>query len=103
LRWNLRCARSALRRGTAVFNELNQGVKEIEFLADPTVELAMSRMIEDVGGRELIAENLFDDPYVVVAGAQHPVTRKRKLRLADLLCEHWSRCFPFSSAAACGR
>jgi hypothetical protein len=29
----------------------------------------MSRMIEDVGGRELIAENLFDDPYVVVAGA----------------------------------
>jgi DNA-binding transcriptional LysR family regulator len=135
-----RYGEALVRRGTAVFNELNQGVKEIEFLADPTVgelrigttepfaaaivapivddlsqqyprisfhivtgdlgsllhelrgrniELAMSRLIEDVGGRDLIAENLFDDPYVVVAGAQHPVTRKRKLRLADLLCERW--------------
>ena len=135
-----RYGEALVRRSTAVFNELSQGVKEIEFLADPTVgelrigttepfaaaivapivdvlsqeyprisfhivtgdlgtllrelagrniELAMSRMIEDVSGQELIAENLFDDPYVVVAGAQHSMVRKRKVRLVDLLAEHW--------------
>jgi DNA-binding transcriptional LysR family regulator len=32
-----RYGEALVRRGTAVFNELNQGVKEIEFLADPTI------------------------------------------------------------------
>jgi DNA-binding transcriptional LysR family regulator len=128
------------RRGSAIFNELNQGVKEIEFLADPTVgelrigatepfaaavvapivddllkqhprlafhvvtgdlstllveiaarniEFAMSRLFDEVALDNMSTEVLFHDPYVVVAGAQSPWTRRRGLKLAQLLDGPW--------------
>jgi DNA-binding transcriptional LysR family regulator len=136
-----RYGNAIVRRGTAVFNELSQGVKEIEFLADPTVgelrlgttepfgaaivspiidrlsqqhprisfhvvtgdlgallqelsgrnvEFAMSRMFETLDTNELTAETLFEDPYVVVAGVQNPWTRRKKIRLTELLHERWA-------------
>lgn len=71
--------RALLRRGLAAFDELKQGIKEIEFLADPTVgELAIgySNMIADVFPKfvERFSEKF---PRVVMHAdlVQPPVTR----------------------------
>lgn len=134
--------RALARRGLAVFDELRQGVGEIEFLANPvvgevrvgcneslsaallpavikrlhathpgvTVHVAqMSRPIafEVKGLRDrsvdlIIARGeftvpeddvesdvLFTEPFIVVASARSPWTRRRKLQLAELLGEKW--------------
>jgi DNA-binding transcriptional LysR family regulator len=39
---------------------------------------------------EYAAEVLFEDPLVAVAGAKHPLTRRRKLELSDLVDEPWT-------------
>jgi DNA-binding transcriptional LysR family regulator len=129
-----------LRRGRAAFDELRQGVKEIEYLADPTageiriscpetltagflpaiidrlsrqyprivfqvfqeniatrfqelrarnVDLALARLLEPLGDDDLEAETLFDDQVHVVAGAANPLTRRRKVKLAELADEPW--------------
>jgi DNA-binding transcriptional LysR family regulator len=130
-----------LKRSRAAFDELRQGVRDIEFLADPTAgevrvgstrPLAasfVSAVVERVSGRyprmtfqvvatesetlfaqlgertvdfliarkfspftdeHLSFEALYDDPYVVVAGAKSPWVRRRKIKLADLAQEKWA-------------
>jgi DNA-binding transcriptional LysR family regulator len=133
--------RALLHCGTAVFDELRQGVKQLEFLTDPaggelrlgctetmaagfvsTVSDRVSRQYPRVGfhlipgdsitlvDRELrqrtiefaigpifrlkleqdvSAETLFDDQFVVMAGAESKWSRRRKLQLADLIDEPW--------------
>jgi DNA-binding transcriptional LysR family regulator len=129
------------RRAIAVFDELRQGVEDIEFLSDPTageirigtteaiapaivmpvidrltqqyprmafhvvtgdtgagglypqlaerkIELLMSRIPGPVAD-EYSAEILFHDTLVVAVGASSPLTRRRKIALADLLGEPW--------------
>jgi DNA-binding transcriptional LysR family regulator len=133
--------RALLKRGTVVFDELKQGVKDIQFLADPTageltigasiaiasgfvssiidrlsqryprlafqvlatdtatayralldrkVDLAIVHIIEPIAEESLNAESLFRDPHVVVAGLENPWSRRRRLRLADLVNEPWT-------------
>jgi DNA-binding transcriptional LysR family regulator len=135
-----------VKRGVAVFDELRQGVQDIEFLSDPTageirigstepiaaaivmpvvdrltqqysrmafhviagdtatlypqlaernVELVMSRIPGPVAD-EHSAEILFHDTLVVAVGASSPLTRRRKIALADLLAEPWTL-FPADS------
>jgi DNA-binding transcriptional LysR family regulator len=133
--------RALLKRGVAVFDELRQAVKELEFLTDPTagelrvgcteslaagfvsavidrlsrqypravfhlVPADRATMLErDLRGRavelavttttgldadgDTNVETLFDDRFVVMAGAQSKWIRRRKLRLADLINEFW--------------
>jgi DNA-binding transcriptional LysR family regulator len=139
--------RALLKRGTVVFDELQQGVKDIQFLADPTagelrigasiaiaggfvaslvsrlsqrhprlafqilatdtatayralldrqVDLAVVHVIEPFAEDYLSAEPLFRDPHLVVAGAQNPWTRRRRLGLSDLLNEPWTLPMPDS-------
>jgi DNA-binding transcriptional LysR family regulator len=134
--------RALLKRGVAAFDEIEQGVKDIEFLADPTagdvqigtgggisegIVLAvinqLSRQYPRVVFHVAIAqgtalfdqlrersiefgfgvrsqalaraddihfEGLFGEPLVVVAGADNPWVRRRKIRLADLVNEPWT-------------
>ena len=126
------------RRCIAIFNDLRQGVADIEFLSDPTrgeirigttepvavalispvvnnlsrryrglsfhilagdsamlyrnllqrdIELAVCRiMVPD----ELAVSVLFHDTFVVMTAASNPLTRRRKLTLADLVHEPWA-------------
>jgi DNA-binding transcriptional LysR family regulator len=126
--------------GTAVFDELRQGVKQLEFLADPTVgalrvgcnetlaagsvsatieqllreypkvavqvvpanretllnrelplrtiDLAVAPVSGLTLGEGMELKPLFEDRFVVMAGAQKAV-RRRKLTLADLIDERW--------------
>jgi DNA-binding transcriptional LysR family regulator len=140
--------RALIKRGVAVFDELRQGVKDIEFLADPTagelrvgttesmadgpvlavidrlsrqypqisvhlvmgymeglchelmerkIELVIIRIAKPIFDRQLV-EELFDDPYVVAAGAQNAWTRRRRVHLAELVNEPWVL-LPFDSPA----
>jgi DNA-binding transcriptional LysR family regulator len=133
--------RALIRRGVAVFDELRQGVRDIEFLADPTagelrigateaiagaivspliellsrrhrriefhvvtgdlgrhlrsladrnIEFALSRLHEPIVDEQVAVENLFYDSYVVVAGRQNPLARRRRIQLTELVNERWT-------------
>ena len=130
-----------LKRGLAVFDELRQGVRDIEFLSDPTsgelrlgcseyaaggpvlavidrltrqhprmvfdivtapvlslyrdlternIEVVVTRLVDFADRRNMAVETLFEDDIVVVAAAQNPWTRRRRIGLADLINEPWT-------------
>jgi DNA-binding transcriptional LysR family regulator len=133
--------RALLKCGTAVFDELRQGVKELEFLTDPasgelrvgSTETMAAGFVSAVSDRvsrqhprvnfhlipgdsitlvnrelrqrsidfaigpisglkldqDINAEILFDDQFVVMAGAESKWVRRRKFKLADLIDEPW--------------
>jgi DNA-binding transcriptional LysR family regulator len=132
--------RALLDCGVAVFDDLRQGVKNIEFLADPAagqvrigcnplltasfvcavvdrlsqryprivfhlvtggnaalhrelsernVDLLVARRFGPIEDEQLSIETLYEDSYVVAAGAQNPWTRRRKIDLAELVSESW--------------
>jgi DNA-binding transcriptional LysR family regulator len=132
--------RALVLRGLAAFEELRQGMKDIESISDlttgevriastaplaasfvcaaidrlarryprivfvPTVandgnmrRLLGERNVDLMIGRRLAShpdepldfEALYDNPYVVMAGAESPWVRKRKVSLADLMDEPW--------------
>ena len=131
--------RALIKRGIAIFDEMRQGIEEIEFLSDPTagevrigatdpinaaivapvidrlsrqyprmtfhvvagvpgplrqevaarnVDFAISRFARPVG-EEYSEEILFHDALVVVTGPNNPLSRRRKIELAELLSEPW--------------
>jgi DNA-binding transcriptional LysR family regulator len=133
--------RALLDGGTAVFDDLRQAVKNIEFLADPAagevrigstsllaatfvstvvdrlsrrhprivfhlvtaalatlyrelsdrnLDLLITRRFDPIADERLEFEFLFDDSFFfVVAGAQSPWVRRRKIELAELVNESW--------------
>ena len=132
--------RSLLQCGVAVFDDLRQGVKNIEFLSDPTVgevrvgsspflsasfvaavidrvsrrypgiacrlvsaraetlkrdlgersvELVIAPMLDSFDAERLEFEPLYEDTFVVVAGAQNPLVRRRNVKFRDLMDEPW--------------
>ena len=132
--------RALVARGLAIFDELAQGIGEIQFLADPTVgqlrigasvavavgfvasivdrlsarhprltfdllatdttsafhalalrqvDLLVVHLVVPLADESMQADVLFDDPHVVVAAADSPWARRRRLRLADLADEPW--------------
>jgi len=133
--------RAILKRGLAIFDELRQAVKDIEFLSDPTsgelrvgcseyaaggpilavvdrltrqhprmvfdivtapvlslyrdlterkIELVVTRLVDFANRRNMTIETLFEDDIVVVAAAQNPWMRRRRIDLADLVGEPWT-------------
>src|ERR1700730_11983673 len=131
--------RALIKRGIAIFDEMRQGIEEIEFLSDPAagevrigatdainaaivapvidrlsrqyprmkfhgvagipaplrqelaarnVDFVISRFARP-GGEEYSEEILFHDALVAVAGPNNPLTRRRKIELAELLSEPW--------------
>ena len=134
--------RALLKWSGAIFDDLRQGINEIEFLADPTtgelrigttepmvagilpaildrlsrhyprigfhvvnlaavadqhqqlrerrVDLVLGRVLSAKGEDDLDFKILFDDPVFVVAGANNPLSHRRKLALADLVGEPWT-------------
>jgi DNA-binding transcriptional LysR family regulator len=132
--------RAVINRGMAMFDELRQTVRDIEFLADPSagevkiaasiavavsfvsamidrlsrqyprltfqvlttdnvaamraleerkVDLVIAHLFEPVADDRMSTTILFNEPHVVIAGATNPWTRRRKLKLKDLMDEPW--------------
>jgi DNA-binding transcriptional LysR family regulator len=133
--------RAILNRAVAVFDELNQGVQDIEFLADPTggelwigsapglaegivlavidrisrrfpriaihvvpaglfdlsdklrerkIELAFAGSAQFHSQQDIEAEFLYEEPLVVIASNENPWSRRRKIKLAELINEPWT-------------
>jgi DNA-binding transcriptional LysR family regulator len=133
--------RALLDCGIAVFDDLRQGMKRIEFMADPTagevrigcnsilaasfvsavidrlsqlyprivfhvvtaqieilhrelsernVDLVMAQRLGPIADERLGFEALFNDSFVVAAGARNPWVRRRKIDLAELVNESWA-------------
>lgn len=135
--------RAMLDRSNAAFDELRQGVRDIEFLSDPTagevrigtspplaatfvatvidrlarrhprivfkimsegitqpgqrrklgareVDLLIFRKVTTVVDEQTDFEFLFSSPYVVAAGELNPWTRRRRIKLAELVGEPWT-------------
>jgi DNA-binding transcriptional LysR family regulator len=88
--------------GSAVVDRLSRHYPRIVFhaLAAPTeilhrallereVDLLVAQKIGPFAGEQLGFENLYDDEYVVIAGANNPWSRRRKIKLAELVNEAW--------------
>jgi DNA-binding transcriptional LysR family regulator len=58
-------------------------------LSERQVDLLITRRFNYLADEQLNFEVLFDDPFVVAAGAQNPWVRRRRFGLADLLNERW--------------
>jgi DNA-binding transcriptional LysR family regulator len=59
-------------------------------LEERKAEMVIVGIFGPVAEEHLSAEILYHETYVVVAGAQNPWTRRRKIALADLLNEPWT-------------
>jgi len=132
--------RALVARGRAILDELGQGIREIEFIADPTsghlrigasiavtvgfvapiidrlsrrsprltfdvlsvdtavalralsareVDLLIVHLASPLNDEHMQVDVLHDDPHVVVAAANNPWVRRRKVTLADLMEESW--------------
>lgn len=88
---------------TAVINQLSQRYPRLVFhvlageagltyraLEERKVDLVIARIFAPVAEDLLRAEILHDEFDVVAAGAQNPWTRRRRVKLADLMNEHWT-------------
>jgi DNA-binding transcriptional LysR family regulator len=64
------------------------------------VDLAVVHVIEPLAEESLNVERLIGDPHVVIAGAQNPLTRRRRLKLSDLVNEPWALSPPDSPYGA---
>jgi len=58
-------------------------------LIERNVDLLIVRRFGPIADERLDFEFLFDDSYVVAAGARNPWVRRRKIELADLVNESW--------------
>jgi DNA-binding transcriptional LysR family regulator len=143
--------RAMLNRSNAAFDELRQGVKDIESLADPTIgevrigttpplsasfvsavidrlgrryprivihvaidggenqhaslrerraDLLIFRDHRTVDDESLNFEFLFESPYVVAAGAKSPWSKRRSIKLSDLVNEMWALAAPENAFGA---
>jgi DNA-binding transcriptional LysR family regulator len=143
--------RALLDCGVAVFDDLRQAVKNIEFLADPAagevrigsipplaasfvaavadrvsrryprmvlhiistqtealcpelnernVDVLVTQRVGPLADEQLAFEKLYDDSYAVVAGAENPWVRRRKVELAELVNELWTLPPPTSALGA---
>ena len=58
-------------------------------LSERNVDLLITRRFGLIADEQLGFEFLFDDPFVVAAGAQSPWVRRRRIELAELVNEPW--------------
>src|SRR4051812_13423512 len=61
-----------------------------EMLRQRRIEIGFARLPGIASGDEVVAEVLFEEPLVVVAGKENPWGRRRKIKLAELINEPWT-------------
>lgn len=134
------CGRLLVERGRVIFDEIRQGVMDIEHASDPTrgevrigttepvavvvseiisqmvrryprityhvtvsdtdtlgrelrerkLDLLLTRWVPPLVADDLAAKVLFKSPLAVMAERRHPLLRRKKLNLADLMGERWT-------------
>lgn len=59
-------------------------------LSERNLDLVVARRFDPVMDEHFNVEFLYDDSYVVVAGAQNPWAKRRKIELAELVNDPWA-------------
>jgi len=59
-------------------------------LSERNLDLVIARRFDQIADAHFNVEFLYDDSYVVVAGARNPWARRRKIELAELVNEPWA-------------
>ena len=59
-------------------------------LSDRNVDLLVARRLGNLEDERLDFEFLFEEAYVIAAGAQNPLVRRRRIELAELVNECWA-------------
>jgi DNA-binding transcriptional LysR family regulator len=62
---------------------------QLDQLRERNVELLIGRMPRPFNEEDLVAEQLFDEPFVIVAGMHSRWARRRHIELAELAEESW--------------
>lgn len=75
------------------------GEQEFRELRERSVDLMLGRILKPLDDEEVAAEVLCDDAFSVVADANSPWARRRKVSLAELAKEPWVL-FPANSISA---
>jgi DNA-binding transcriptional LysR family regulator len=76
----------------------NIAIQQYDNLRDRKVELVLGRLPPTMTQPDLVAETLFDEPNVVVAGSESHWAKRRNLTLAELIGEPWVLAQPGSLA-----
>jgi DNA-binding transcriptional LysR family regulator len=92
-----RFARDFPRAALHVMHE-DIATQQYDNLRDRKVELVLGRLPITMSEPDLVAEPLFDEPNVVVAGFESRFAKRRNLSLADLMEEPWVLAQPGSLA-----
>jgi DNA-binding transcriptional LysR family regulator len=84
----------------AVLHVMHEDIatQQYDNLRNRNVELVLGRLPATMSEPDLVAEPLFDEPNVVVAGSGSPWAKRRQLTLADLIGEPWVLAQPGSLA-----
>jgi len=79
------------RRYPRVVVQLLSGPSEMAYraLAERRVDLVIARLLAPVDEENVTADILFDEQEVIVAGADNPLSRRRKMTLKELMDERW--------------
>jgi DNA-binding transcriptional LysR family regulator len=67
----------------------NIAIQQYDSLRSRKVELVFGRLPAEMTEPDLVAETLFDEPKLAVAGSESRWARRRNLTLADLIGEPW--------------
>src|SRR5258706_2291821 len=59
-------------------------------LNERNVDLLVAQRFGPLADEKLGFEIVYDDAYVVIAGAQNPLVRRRRIKLAELRNESWA-------------
>jgi DNA-binding transcriptional LysR family regulator len=59
-------------------------------LQERNLDLIISFTFDPLVSNDVVSEMLYEDRIVVVAAANNPWTRRRRIELADLVNEHWT-------------
>lgn len=75
----------------ALLHVLHEDIATLQYdnLRNRSVELVLGRLPTAMNESDLVTETLFHEPNVVAAGADSPWTRRRNLKLQDLIGEPW--------------
>jgi len=85
-------------RGVVHVSPENIAIQQYDNLRDRKVEMVFGRLAATMNEPDLVAETLFDEPNLVVAGSESRWAKRRKLTLADLIREPWVLAQPGSLA-----
>jgi DNA-binding transcriptional LysR family regulator len=69
---------------------VSEWTAQVQALRERAIDLQVGRVPQPLAEEDLQSERLFNEQAYIVASPEHPMARRRKLKLADLVDQRWS-------------